>query len=235
MGKVMPRGLELVWLGGARLPPSRLDFPCRILPIRLMLLFSHWVMSDSSVTPRTVFHQAPLSVGFSKQEYWSRWPFPSPGNLLNPGTKPVSPALTGGFFTTEPPGKLPDFSSAVIQVAEQQTRTTVAFLETYQTSWKHIGASFPCKGFWSTLICPWKNASQFIACSLCPEWYHTVFYWWVGSFRVWPQLFNTSHVPIEEVKSHIVKRCSRSEPDPWDSATAKLQAVLGCLTSSTCL
>ena len=34
------------------------------------------------------------------------WPFPSPGDLLNPGIKPMSPALAGGFFTTEPPGKL---------------------------------------------------------------------------------------------------------------------------------
>jgi len=162
------------WLGGNRSPLSHLDFPCRIFPIRLML-FTHWVVSNSFATPWTVFRQAPLSMGFSRQEYWSRWSFPSPGNLLNPGIKLVSPALAGGFFTTEPPGKLPDFFSTVSQVAEQQTRTTVAFLETYQTSWKHIGASFPCKEFRSTLICPWKNASEFIACSpLCPEWYHTI-------------------------------------------------------------
>ena len=134
-----PDDLELVWLGGTRSPPSHLDFACRIFPIRLMLLFSHWVVSDSFVTPWAVFRQAPLSMGFSRQEYWSRWSFSSPGNLLNPGIKPLSPALAGGFFTTEPPGKLSDFFSTVIQVAEQQTRTTVAFLETYQTSWKHRG------------------------------------------------------------------------------------------------
>ena len=58
--------------------------------------------------PRTVVSQAPLSMGFSKQEYWSGLPFPLPGNLPNPGIKPqpqVSPALAGGFFTTEPAGK----------------------------------------------------------------------------------------------------------------------------------
>ena len=49
--------------------------------------------------------QAPLSMGFSRQEYWSGLPFPSPGDLPNPGIKPRSPALAGGFFTTEPPGK----------------------------------------------------------------------------------------------------------------------------------
>ena len=57
-------------------------------------------------TPWTIAHQAPLSVGFSRQEYWSGLPFPSPGNLPDPGIKTVSPAFTDGFFTTEPPGKL---------------------------------------------------------------------------------------------------------------------------------
>ena len=54
-------------------------------------------------TPWTVALQAPLSMGFSKQEYWSGLPFPSPGDLPDPGTEPlslVSPALAGGFFTT---------------------------------------------------------------------------------------------------------------------------------------
>ena len=50
--------------------------------------------------------QAPLSMGFPKQEYWSGLPFPLLGHLPDPGIEPVSPALAGGFFTTEPPGKL---------------------------------------------------------------------------------------------------------------------------------
>ena len=57
-------------------------------------------------TPRTVAHQAPLSVGFLRQEYWSGLLFSLPGHLPNPGIKPTSPALTDEFFTTEPPGKL---------------------------------------------------------------------------------------------------------------------------------
>ena len=56
-------------------------------------------------TPRSVAHQAPLSMGFSRQESWNRLPFPSPGDLPNPGTELASPALAGRFFTTEPPGK----------------------------------------------------------------------------------------------------------------------------------
>ena len=49
--------------------------------------------------------QVPLSVGFSRQEYWSGLSFPSPGDLPDPGMEPESSALAGGFFTTEPPGK----------------------------------------------------------------------------------------------------------------------------------
>ena len=56
-------------------------------------------------TPQTVAHQAPPSTGFSRQEYWSRLPFPSPDDIPDPGVEPTSPAFAGGFFTTEPPGK----------------------------------------------------------------------------------------------------------------------------------
>jgi len=52
------------------------------------------------VTPWT------LSIGFPRQEYWSGLPFPSAGNLPNPGVKPASSTLAGEFFTTEPPGRL---------------------------------------------------------------------------------------------------------------------------------
>ena len=59
------------------------------------------------VAPWTVTRRAPLSMAFSRQEYWSRLPFPTPGDL-DSGAKPVSlipPALTGEFFATMPPGK----------------------------------------------------------------------------------------------------------------------------------
>ena len=55
------------------------------------------VVSDSSVTPWTIFHQAPLSIEFSMQEYWSGLPFPYPGDLSDPGMKPVSPPLAREF------------------------------------------------------------------------------------------------------------------------------------------
>ena len=50
-------------------------------------------------------HQAPLSMGFSRQEYWSGLPFPSPGDLPNLGVEPRSPALQANALTSEPPGK----------------------------------------------------------------------------------------------------------------------------------
>ena len=56
-------------------------------------------------TPWTVASQAPPSLGFSRQEYWSGLPFPSPGDLPNPGIKPGSPVLQADTLPSEPQGK----------------------------------------------------------------------------------------------------------------------------------
>ena len=58
------------------------------------------------VTPWILGLQAPLSMGFPRQEYWSGLLFPSLADLLDPGIKPMFPALAGKFLTTEPQGKL---------------------------------------------------------------------------------------------------------------------------------
>ena len=89
---------------------SELDTLCASLTVSFskLLLFSRSVMCYTFVTPWTVACQAPLSVEFSRQEYWSGLPFPSSGNISNPGIKPMFPAFSkwySGFFTTEPPGK----------------------------------------------------------------------------------------------------------------------------------
>ena len=55
--------------------------------------------------PWTVAHQAPLSMGFSRPEYWSGLPFPSPEDLPNPGIEPRFPTLQADALTSEPPGK----------------------------------------------------------------------------------------------------------------------------------
>ena len=79
------------------------------------------------VTPWTVAHQAPLSMGFSRQEYWNGLPFPLPGDLPNPGIEPSSPvalALPNGCFTTEPLGKPRNVMYNMINI----TNTAVCYI-----------------------------------------------------------------------------------------------------------
>ena len=71
-------------------------------------VLSHFSHVQLSVRLWTAAHQAPLSMGFSRQKYWSGLPCPPPGDLPYPGIEPVSvmsPALADGFITTGPPGK----------------------------------------------------------------------------------------------------------------------------------
>ena len=71
-----------------------------------MLLLSRFSHVQLCATPETTANQAPLSLGFSRQEYWTGLPFPSPGDLPNPGIKPRFPALRADSLLSEPPGKL---------------------------------------------------------------------------------------------------------------------------------
>ena len=102
------------------------------------------VMSNSA-TPWTVAHQPPLSMGFSRQEYWSGLLFLSPKDLPNPEIEPASPAspaLVGGFFTTEPPGKslrlvgglfnkLGDLPTSLVLSSYEVSRSPSRTLEVY--------------------------------------------------------------------------------------------------------
>ena len=67
-------------------------------------VLSHLNHAQLFAIPWTVAQQAPLSMGFSRQEYWSRLPFPSPGDLPDPGIEPRSPTLQADTLTSEPPG-----------------------------------------------------------------------------------------------------------------------------------
>ena len=73
--------------------------------VLLLLLLSHFSHVRLCATPQTPAHQAPPSLGFSKQEHWSGVPFPSPGDLPNPGIEPRSPTLQADALPSEPPGK----------------------------------------------------------------------------------------------------------------------------------
>ena len=84
----------------------------------LFLLLISWWKSLSCVwlfvTPWTVAHEFPLSMGFSRQEYWSGLPCPPPGNLPDPGIEPKSPALRTDSLPSEPPGKPSFFLKVMI-------------------------------------------------------------------------------------------------------------------------
>ena len=71
-------------------------------------MFIPKVVSDSFATPWTTVGLAPQPMEFPRQEYWSGLPFPSPGDLPNPGIRPTSlvSCPAGGFFTTDPSNKL---------------------------------------------------------------------------------------------------------------------------------
>ena len=91
------------------------NWPYLLLIVPYFWVADSWTLSSccglvaklcqTLVTPWAAAFQAPLSIGFPRQEYWSGLPFPSPGDLLDPGIKPASPALAGRVFTAEPPGK----------------------------------------------------------------------------------------------------------------------------------
>ena len=83
-------------------------------------------------TPWTVAQQAPPSMGFSRQEYWSGLPFPSPGSLPNPGIEPRSPALQADALTSEPPGKPmaeseEELKSLLMKVKEESEKVGLKF------------------------------------------------------------------------------------------------------------
>ena len=77
-------------------------FPFNMYKVKVKSLSRVWLFA----TPGTVAHQAPPSMGFSRQEYWSGLPFPSPGDLPDPGIKPRSPALQADALTSEPQVKV---------------------------------------------------------------------------------------------------------------------------------
>ena len=89
-----------------------------------MRALSHFSRIRLFVTPWTVAHQAPLSMGCSRQKYWSGLPFPSPGDLPNPGIKPTTlecPMLAGGFFTTSTTWEAPFWEEALSSKVFQQS------------------------------------------------------------------------------------------------------------------
>ena len=100
---------------------------CVRVCVRVCVCLLHWVRLFE--TSRDVVHQAPLSMGFSREEYCSGLPFPSPGDRPDSGIEPASPAspaLTGGFFTTEPSGKRVEcFGHMLSEIFKKANRTSI--------------------------------------------------------------------------------------------------------------
>ena len=102
-------------------------------------------------TPWTVAHQALPSMGFSRQEYWSGLPFPSPGDLPSPGIKPRSPALQADASTSEPPGK------CTVNVPTKQTeKPFCASKKDYQQAIMSLNKTEPL------LVAPQVGAQYFV-------------------------------------------------------------------------
>ena len=119
-------------------------------------------------TPWTITHQALLSMGFSRHGYWSGLPFPPLADLPNPGTEleaPESPALVGGFFTTESPGKplkrqsfcYVVFILCVYSITEPQRRLVKT------DCWPGTQSFWFCRVGWSLRIC----ISKLPKCGYC--------------------------------------------------------------------
>ena len=106
---------------------------------------------SNSCNPWTVACLAPLSMGFSRQEYWSGLPFSSPGNPPNPGIELASPALTGGFFTIESPSSVVVIWFVCVW--------TLSCVQLFETPWAVALQAPPSMGFcrqeyWSGLPFP---------------------------------------------------------------------------------
>ena len=117
--KILDYLLSHLWLSGSSWLIISISFYFFLLTPQTSSLFIHWctftcmaesvgcsVVSWLFGTPWTIAHQAPMSMGFSKQEYWSGLPCPSPENLPNPGLELRSLVLQADSLPSEPPGKL---------------------------------------------------------------------------------------------------------------------------------
>ena len=150
-----------------------------------VLLFSCYVMSDFFVTPCNVAHKAPLSLGFARQEYWSRWLFPSPGDPPNPEIKPTSATLAGRLFTAEHKGSplfegSPLFGASLIlmQIFYKFTCTCLGKLRTCllcdwaihsklkNQQWVHIHQRHTPAGYWS-IVCKQCQILRINRCIKC--------------------------------------------------------------------
>ena len=128
--------------------------------------------------------QAPLSMGFSRQEYWSRLPCPPPGDLPEPGIEPVSPALAGGFFTSEPSVQFSSVSHSVVSDS----------LRPHESQHARPPCPSPTPHQGSPLLGMWTCYSTNIQNNLpLPPWFSTELF----SIHMWSNIFSRAIVSFQ--------------------------------------
>ena len=139
-------------------------------------------------TPWTVAHQAPPSMGFSRQEYWSGLPFPSPGDVPNPGIEPRSPALQADTLTSEPSGK--PVKLVILTTKWESSGEAIHYWE-QDLCFSHPSWCWEQCSACSMLYCVsirLKGAEamfhQFLACCRIQEGQH-MFIHWVQKYEPW--------------------------------------------------
>ena len=128
--------------------------------------FSHSVISNFS-TPWTLTHQAPLSMGFPRQEYRSDLPFPPPGDLPNLGIKPRSPALQADSLLTEPPGRPgEDMWTFTSHFPEEKStlREGNPFAQVYEKFWVWAEANLGLAEYAADKVSPLHSATSSAGC-----------------------------------------------------------------------
>ena len=166
-------------------------------------------------TPWTVAYQAPLSVGFSRQEYWSGLPFPSLGDLSDPGIEPGSPTLQADALPSEPLGKSPQvmkvfFYQRAFSGERERAHRWHRFMPTFPSACSHMSEwlllSSPCDcsgtggslGRWSHLIhhsCP--ERSQYKTHSSTQK-----FVWWTERIQTDNVRPKHAHIPTIHTDTH---------------------------------
>ena len=153
--------------------------------------------------------QAPLSMWFPRQEYWFGLPFPTPGNLSDPGIKSTSPCLAGGFFTTEPAGKpytvyFTWWQNLVFYIEEKMVIYTWTLW--YRTWWKFESlAAQSCPTLVRRMDCsPPGSSAHGVFQARILEWVAISF----SRGSSWPRGWTQA--------SHIVGRCHQGSPIECD-------------------
>ena len=156
-----------------------------------MLLFFVKLLSHDQlfVTLWTVGHQVPLSMGFSRQEYWNGLLFPASGALPDPGVKPKSPTFGNGFFTTETPGK---------PIADPAAAKSLQSFPTLRDPMVCSPPGSSVHGIFQARILEWV-AISFTKVSNWPRnWTHVFYVSWIVTYSLPTKLSEKPKEPLNE-------------------------------------